>query len=170
MKKPLITLLLIAAAAPTAWAQDRIYRCGNEYTNNAQQAKERGCKLVEGGNVTVVQGTRPAAGAAPSAPATGGSTAAPASPPSAPRVASNDQKARDADSRAILESELRKAEARYAELVKEYNGGAPERNALDLRNPQRYAERTAELKANVARSESDIAGIKREIARLPPAN
>ena len=135
MKKTLITLLLIAATAPAAWAQDRIYRCGNEYTNNAQQAKA---------------GTAPAA-----------------SPPSAPRVATNDQKARDADARAILESELRKAEARHAELVKEYNGGAPERNALDLRNPQRYMERTAELKASVARSESDIAGIKREIARLP---
>ncbi len=170
MKKTLITLLLIAATAPAAWAQDRIYRCGNEYTNNAQQAKERGCKLVEGGNVTVVQGTRPA-GAATAAPATGtgagASTAPAASPPSAPRVATNDQKARDADARAILESELRKAEARHAELVKEYNGGAPERNALDLRNPQRYMERTAELKASVARSESDIAGIKREIARLP---
>lgn len=170
MKKTLITLLLIAATAPAAWAQDRIYRCGNEYTNNAQQAKERGCKLVEGGNVTVVQGTRPA-GAATAAPAAGtgaGAVTAPAaSPPSAPRVATNDQKARDADARAILESELRKAEARHAELVKEYNGGAPERNALDLRNPQRYMERTAELKASVARSESDIAGIKREIARLP---
>lgn len=170
MKKTLITLLLIAATAPAAWAQDRIYRCGNEYTNNAQQAKERGCKLVEGGNVTVVQGTRPA-GAATAAPTTGtgagAGTAPAASPPSAPRVATNDQKARDADARAILESELRKAEARHAELVKEYNGGAPERNALDLRNPQRYMERTAELKASVARSESDIAGIKREIARLP---
>lgn len=170
MKKTLITLLLIAATAPAAWAQDRIYRCGNEYTNNAQQAKERGCKLVEGGNVTVVQGTRPA-GAATAAPATGtgagAGTAPAASPPSVPRVATNDQKARDADARAILESELRKAEARHAELVKEYNGGAPERNALDLRNPQRYMERTAELKASVARSESDIAGIKREIARLP---
>lgn len=170
MKKTLITLLLIAATAPAAWAQDRIYRCGNEYTNNAQQAKERGCKLVEGGNVTVVQGTRPA-GAATAAPAAGtgagAGTAPAASPPSAPRVATNDQKARDADARAILESELRKAEARHAELVKEYNGGAPERNALDLRNPQRYIERTAELKASVARSESDIAGIKREIARLP---
>ena len=170
MKKTLITLLLIAATAPAAWAQDRIYRCGNEYTNNAQQAKERGCKLVEGGNVTVVQGTRPA-GAATAAPAAGSGagagTAPAASPPSAPRVATNDQKARDADARAILESELRKAEARHAELVKEYNGGAPERNALDLRNPQRYMERTAELKASVARSESDIAGIKREIARLP---
>ena len=54
--------------------------------------------------------------------------------------------------------------------MKEYNGGAPERNALDLRNPQRYMERTEELKASVARSESDIAGIKREIARLPAAN
>lgn len=170
MKKTLITLILIAATAPAAWAQDRIYRCGNEYTNNAQQAKERGCKLVEGGNVTVVQGTRPA-GAATAAPAAGtgagAGTAPAASPPSAPRVATNDQKARDADARAILESELRKAEARHAELVKEYNGGAPERNALDLRNPQRYMERTAELKASVARSESDIAGIKREIARLP---
>jgi len=65
MKKTLITLLLIAAAVPAVQAQDRIYRCGNEYTNNAQQAKERGCKLVEGGNVTVVQGTRPASAAAP---------------------------------------------------------------------------------------------------------
>lgn len=170
MKKTLITLLLIAAAAPAAFAQDRIYRCGNEYTNNAQQAKERGCKLVEGGNVTVVQGTRPAGAAAPAGPAAGSGTASPASPPSAPRVASNDQKARDSDARAILESELRKAEARHAELVKEYNGGAPERNALDLRNPQRYIERTAELKTNITRSESDIAGIKREIARLPAAN
>lgn len=165
MKTTLITLISIAAAAPAAWAQDRIYRCGNEYTNNATQARERGCKVVEGGNVTVLQSSRPAA-AAPAA----GATAAPSSPPSAPRVTSNDQKARDADARAILESELRKAEARHAELVKEYNAGAPERNALDLRNPQRYMERTAELKAAVARSESDIAGIKREIARLPAVN
>ncbi|MFT4242699.1 MAG: hypothetical protein QM569_10490 [Acidovorax sp.] len=166
MKKTLTILLLIAAAAPVAWAQDRIYRCGNEYTNNTQQAKERGCKLVEGGNVTVLQGSRPAAGGT----SAGGASASSSSPPSAPRVSANDQKARDADARAILEAELRKAEARHAALVKEYNGGAPERGALDLRNPQRYIERTEELKASVARSESDIAGIKREIARLPPAN
>jgi len=166
MNKTLITLLLIAATVPAVQAQDRIYRCGNEYTNNAQQAKERGCKLVEGGNVTVVQGTRPASAAAPAA----GGAAAPSSatsPANAPRVSNDEQKSRDSDARAILESELRKAETRHAELLKEYNNGAPERNALDLRNPQRYTERTAELKASVARSESDIAGIKREIARLP---
>ena len=83
------------------------------------------------------------------------------------RVDAGEQRAKDSDARLILESELKKAEVRQAELVKEYNGGAPERNALDLRNPQRYMERTAELKAAVARSESDVAGIKRELSRLP---
>ena len=171
MKKTLLTLWIIAALPVAAFAQDRIYRCGNEYTNNATQAKERGCKLVEGGNVTVIQGSRPLGGGG--AASSGGSSAASsssatsASPAGAPRVTNNDQRARDSDARAILEAELRKAEARHAELVKEYNGGQPERNALDLRNPQRYMERTAELKASVARSESDIAGIKRELSRLP---
>ena len=171
MKKTLLTLWIIAALPVAAFAQDRIYRCGNEYTNNATQAKERGCKLVEGGNVTVIQGSRPSGGGG--AASSGGSSAASsssatsASPAGAPRVTNNDQRARDSDARAILEAELRKAEARHAELVKEYNGGQPERNALDLRNPQRYMERTAELKAYVARSESDIAGIKRELSRLP---
>lgn len=169
MKKTLLSLVLFPLLLPVAaWSQDRIYRCGNEYTNNASQARERGCKLVEGGNVTVL-------GTTPSRPATnsagGSSGGGSSSPASAPKVGSNDQRARDADARAILESELRKAEARQAELAKEYNNGAPERNALDLRNPQRYMERTAELKSALARAESDVAGIKRELGRLPaPTN
>jgi hypothetical protein len=166
MKQTLTTLIVIAAMAPAVWAQDRIYRCGNEYTNNAAQAKERGCKLGEGGNVTVVQGARPKA--ASGAAASASTTASAATPAGAPRVDNSEQRARDADARAILESELRKAEARHAELLKEYNDGAPVRNALDLRNPQVYMERTAELKASVARSESDLAGIRRELARLAP--
>ncbi len=167
MTKTLTVLMALAALAPAAWSQDRIYRCGNEYTNNASQARERGCKLVEGGNVTVVQGTRPSSAAA-SHQGGGATTAAPAASPSnAPRVDANDQRARDSDARAILEAELRKAEARLAELSKEYNNGEPQRTALELRNPQVYIERTAELKAAVARAESDVAGIKRELARLP---
>lgn len=166
MKKTVFILLSTvlggALLAPTTWAQDRIYRCGNEYTNNSSQAKERGCKVVEGGNVTVLQGTRAPASAAPAA---AGTAPAASSPPSAPRVNSTDQRARDSDARMILESELRKAETRLAELNKEYNNGAPERNALELRNPQVYMERTAELKASIARTESDIAGIRRELGR-----
>ena len=166
-------LLPLVFAAPVAWAQDRIYRCGNEYTNNPSQAKERGCKLVEGGNVTVVQGTRPAASTAPvaTAPArAASSTPAASSPPSAPRVDQNAQRARDADARAILESELRKSESRLADLQTEYNQGSPQRNALDLRNTQHYMDRTAALKDRVVRAESDVAGIRRELARLPPVS
>lgn len=168
MQKPLITTttaLLLLLSGPGAFAQERIYRCGNEYTNDATQARERGCKLVEGGNITVLQ-TRPASAAS------GLGAAAAAVVPSSmmPRVSNNDQKARDQDARAILEAELRKAEARHAELLKEYNDGAPERSALELRNSQRAIERTAELKASLTRSESDIAGIRREIARLPAAS
>lgn len=160
----LSALVCSAVWVPAAWSQDRIYRCGNEYTNNASQAKEGNCKLVEGGNVTVLQGPRPAAAAVRNAPA------ATSSPPSAPRVANNDQRARDADARAILESELRKAEARLADVKTEYNDGAPQRNALELRNPQIYMERTADLKARLARAESDVAGIRRELGRAAPAS
>lgn len=170
-----VALMLLACAAPAAWAQDRIYRCGNEYTNNPGQARERGCKLVEGGNVTVVQGTRPAKATAPAAaaaaPARAASSApAASSPPGAPRVDQSAQRARDADARAILESELRKSESRLSDLQAEYNQGAPQRNALDLRNTQHYLDRTAALKDKVLRAESDVAGIRRELARLPPAS
>lgn len=167
MKKIVSALMALAALAPAAWSQDRIYRCGNEYTNNVSQAREKGCKLVEGGNVTVVQGSRLSGGggAAHSSAPAGGNAAA--SPSNAPRVDANDQRARDSDARAILEAELRKAEARLADLSREYNNGEPQRTALELRNPQVYIERTAELKAAVSRAESDVAGIKRELARLP---
>lgn len=168
MKNTLFALTALVAVLHPAWGQDRIYRCGNEYTNNATQAKERGCKLVEGGNVTVLQGSRPAAATSGggSSASTSGSGTSSSSPANAPRVDAADQRARDADARAILEAELRKAESRLADLRKEYNDGSPQRTALEMRNPQGYIERTAELKAGVTRAEADVAGIKRELARL----
>jgi hypothetical protein len=36
-----------------------------------------------------------------------------------------------------------------------------------VRNHQKYLDRVAELKANLARNESDVAGIRRELVRLP---
>ncbi len=164
----LCSLLCATLGSSVGWAQDRIYRCGNEYTNNANQARERGCKPVDGGNVTVLQsnsgGPRGNAGAA-----TTGSSKPPAAasaPAGAPKVDNSAQRSRDADARAILEAELRKAQTRLADLQKEYNNGTPEKTALEMRNVQRYMERTEELKANIARTESDIAGIQREIGRL----
>ena len=71
------------------------------------------------------------------------------------------------EARSVLEAELKKAEARQAELQKEYNNGEPEKQGSEGRNYQKYLDRVAEMKAELARNESDIAGIRREIGRLP---
>jgi hypothetical protein len=81
-------------------------------------------------------------------------------------VDSAEQKARDSEARQILEAELKKAEARQADLQKEYNNGEPEKHGRRARNYQKYLDRVAELKASIARNDSDIAGIKRELGRL----
>ena len=160
MKKTrLISLLPFAAVlvATSSFAQGQIYRCGNEYTNNAADAKARGCKPFAGGNITIVPGPRPSPAAAP------GRAGAAAQP----RVGAADQRARDADARAILESELGKAQARQADLLAQYNNGEPEMLGPEHRNHQKYLDRIAEMKASIERGQSDIAGIQRELARLP---
>ena len=167
--KKLLVPLLIAMLTGAAWSQSVIYRCGNEYTNNVSQAKAKGCKPVEGGGVTVIHGSsRPAGSGADAARSKSAAPAASAAGSPAPaKVDSSAQRARDSDARAILQSELAKAQARLSELKAEYNDGNPVRTALELRNPQGYPERVEKLKADVARQESDVAGIKRELDRLP---
>lgn len=163
------SVVVVALFANHSYAQSGTgasYKCaGNEYTDKPQTSKNGGCKLLEGGNVTVVQGTRAGgepvrvAAVAPKASSTNSGQR------SEQRNDSPEQKTRDSDARSILESELKKAETKQAELLKEYNNGEPDRNALDIKNPQRYVDRLAEMKANIARNESDIAGIKRELGR-----
>jgi hypothetical protein len=137
-----------------------VYRCpGNVYTDaiSAQEAKDKGCRTLEGAPVTVVQGARPRA--APNVAASG-------SRPAESKVEAGEQRARDSDARRILENELRTETERLAMLQKEYNNGEPERRG-DERNYQKYQERVAELKASIARKESDIAALRRELSKLP---
>lgn len=161
-----ICLAALTLAAPLCSAQERIWRCGNEYTNDANSAQARGCRQVEGGNITVIEGTRPASpaatAAAPGRPVT--------APPAAPvRVDPAEQRNRDNEARSILEAELRKAEARRADLVRQYNNGEPEKQGSEARNYQKYLDRVAEMKSSLTRVESDIAGLRRELSRLPAA-
>ncbi|HWI83958.1 hypothetical protein [Ramlibacter sp.] len=162
MKYRILIALAVAAAAASASGQTRIWRCGNTYTNNAAEAQLKGCKPMEGGNITVVEGTK-VQGTSATRVATAPQTSA------SQRIDGEAQRARDSEARAILEAELKKAEARQSELVKEYNNGEPEKLGPEHRNYQKYLDRVAELKANIARNENDIAGIKRELARLPAA-
>src|SRR5690606_3161479 len=99
--KTVFTLVPVAALlfAAAASAQTSIWRCpGNVYTNSQAEAQSRGCKAVEGGNVTVVTGTKVQGAAASSGVKT--VSAPSASPAGAPKVDAGEQKARDADARA----------------------------------------------------------------------
>lgn len=159
-----VLALGLASMGTPAMAQERVvYKCpGNLYTDNitAKEAIAQGCKTLEGAPITVIQGPvrrAPAAGAAADSGAARGAET---------RVDPNDQRSRDADKRRILEAELRREEERLASLRREYNGGQPERRG-DEKNYQKYLDRTAELKASVERSESDVAALRRELAKLP---
>lgn len=135
------------------------YRCpGNDYKNtiSAKEAEKLGCKRLEGAPITVIQTSKPR----PAAPATAGSSTA--------RVDPSAQRARDSDARRILEQELKSEEDRLAALKKDYNNGQPERTG-DEKNYQRYVDKVGEMSAAIARKEADIAAIRREIQKLPPA-
>jgi hypothetical protein len=157
--------LILSGTTAAAWAQDGtkpVYRCPGPpvlYTDalSAQEAKDKGCRTIEGTPITVVQGParRAPAPAAPAAASKPGEKVDPAA-----------QRARDTDARRILSEELQREEERLAALKQEFNGGEPERRG-DERNFARYQERVAEMRAAIQRKEADIAALRRELAKLP---
>jgi hypothetical protein len=159
--------------AAVATAQNKAaYRCPSvngvtHFTDNKAEADRLGCTVLTGGNVTVIEGTKvasPAANTTASQP-----VRVAAAPQAGSRIDGAEQRSRDSDSRAILESELKKAEAKQAELLREYNNGEPAKMGGESQNYQKYLDRVAEMKANIARNDSDIASIKRELGRSPNA-
>jgi hypothetical protein len=156
---------VLAVMAGMSGAQERVvYKCPNNlYTDTItpKEAEAKGCKRLEGSGVTVIQSTAPTA----RRPAAAGEGSA--ARPADTRVESADQKARDADKRRILETELQREEERLAGLKLTYNNGNPERQG-DERNYQKYLDRVNELKASIERSENDVAALKRELSKLSP--
>jgi hypothetical protein len=133
----------------SAHAQERIYRCGNEYTNTLPPGNRSHCKPIEGGAVTVIP-----------APPKQVALAKPAEPVAETR-------GRDIEARQILEAELRKTRSKRDELLEAYNHGEPEKLGSESRNHQKYLDRVAAMKSSLDRLEQDIVGINRELSRLP---
>lgn len=174
---------LAQTAQTTSSASARIYRCGNEYLNDAALAEARGCKLLDDVYVTVVPGTRVyreasqgSPGAWPGAPRRGASTQdarldgrldGRSASPAVPRADAADQRARDSDARSILLAELETAQTRLAEQLAEYNKGEPDKLGPETRNHQRYLDRVNELRVGIQRHQADIASLQRELSRLP---
>lgn len=162
----LVTMAAVALAvwaAPAAAQSSDVYMCKGpngvpEYRNGSGGGKD--CKKLNLPEVMTVPGTRTGGGAATSA-----AKPAAASPAAFPRVDSATQKTRDGERRAVLEQELQSEEAKLAGLRAEYNNGEPERQGGE-RNYQKYLDRTARLRDDVARSEANVASLRRELSNL----
>ena len=144
-------LSALAADAP------QVYRCGSEYTN--QPDPKRNCTIVRHASVTVIEGTqvqRTPAVVSPAGPVASES-----------KVDGVEQRQRDAQARAVLQAEWQRAQTRHQALLQAWNQGEPERLADEFRQPTKYQERVAQLRAALQRSEADLAGLQREISRLP---
>lgn len=148
-------LLLMAAAMVKAQATGQVYYVcpGNVFTNTitAKEAEQRGCKAREAQQSTTVVMPKP--------------RPVPSASPSTTKVNDADQRARESDARRILDAELAKEEAALEALKREYNNGEAERRGDEVRNPQKYIDRVAEMKAAITRKEADIAALRREISK-----
>ena len=145
-------------AARNAADSSVMYRSpGNDYKNTITARKrEARCKRIEGAPVTIIQMTsRRAATRGPQPAAADG------------RVDPVAQRARDSDARRILETELKAEEDKLAVMQKEFNNGQPERQG-DEKNFQKYLDRVNDMRAAIARKQTDIAALQREIKKLPP--
>jgi len=161
-------LCAVVCAAPLL-AGAQIYRCETDsgvplYQNSPGPR----CAPLDLPNLTTIPAPvlPPAAGvprAAPPKPSGGPVPSAQSG--GFPRVEASTQRSRDLDRRRILEDELRKEEARLADLRNEFKAGEPERRG-DERNYQKYLDRVERLKDDIARSESAVASLRREMTAL----
>jgi hypothetical protein len=167
----------IALSAAPLLASAQIFRCEGangvvEYSNSPNSSRDRNCRPLDLPQINTIPAPKPPPPAAPArpaaAPAAGGQgagAAASGSPASFPRVDTSAQRTRDQDRRRILEDELRREEARLTQLRGEFNSGEPERRG-DERNFQTYLDRVQRLKEDIARSESAVASLRREMGAL----
>lgn len=152
-----------AAAALAAHAQSsEIWMCvdaeGQKTFQNVGTGK--GCKRMDVGPVLTVPASRYPQRAAKEA-----DTQAAVTPANFPRVDRETQRSRDSDRKRVLEDELKAEEDKLTRLKVEYNSGEPERRG-DERNFALYAERVQRLRDDVARAESNVNALRREIALL----
>jgi hypothetical protein len=157
-------LTLALPFAATAQSTE-IFVCVDENGQKSFQntGNVKGCKRLDTQPVLTVPATRFPARAAGVQPAV--VERASVSPASFPRVDSDTQRTRDSDRRRILEDELRAEEEKLGRLKSEYNNGEPERRG-DERNFALYRERTQRLSEDIARAETNLTSLRREISLL----
>ena len=159
--------VLIGLTTATSAVANSVYRCESnagvvEYSNSKPKHFDADqCEKIELPELTTIQSTKPAPASA--------SRSVPQTRPSVgdgfPSVSSARQARRDKARRSILRQELKREQARLAELQEEYRDGEPERRG-DERNYQKYLDRVERLRADISRRESSISALTKEMGAL----
>jgi hypothetical protein len=156
-----LSVCWFGALAFPAHAQEAIYRCGQEYTNSPQIRTD--CVPIQTvPAVTVIEGTRPSAGASAGRTTSASGTAlVPSQRTKADLFVELPaaQRERDVQARAILLQELAQARQQQAQL----------QQVLKDSETAKQADKTPTVKAALERTQRDIDSLQRELARRPMA-
>ena len=154
-------LMALAWFAGLALADQAVYKCGQEITNQPNNPSQ--CEKLLISNPTQIDGTRVQNGLSPK-------PVSAVSGPAVERISitpNNPQDAlqRNVQARTVLEDEWQKLSAKHAELVRVFNGGQPAlQEGESLQNPQ-YKRRVADIQTQIERMARDMLALKRELSR-----
>jgi len=156
-----ILLMAFQLSAGIALADQAVYKCGQEITNQPNDPSQ--CQKLLISNPTQIEGTRVQNGQSPK-------PVSAVSGPAAERISippKNPQDAlqRNVQARTVLEDEWQKLSAKHAEMVRVFNGGQPAlQEGESLQNPQ-YKRRVADMQIQIERMARDLMALKRELSR-----
>ena len=156
-----ILLMALPWFAGMALADQAVYKCGQEITNQPNDPSQ--CQKLLISNPTQIEGTRVQNGQSPKpvSAATGTAAERISIPPTKPQ----DTLQRNVQARTVLEDEWQKLGAKQAEMVRVFNGGQPAlQEGESLQNPQ-YKRRVAEMQIQIERMARDLMALKRELSR-----
>ena len=156
-----ILLMALPCFAGLALADQAVYKCGQEITNQPNDPSQ--CQKLLISNPTQIEGTRVQNGQSPKPVSAVSGTAAEriSIPPTKPQ----DALQRNVQARTVLEDEWQKLSAKQAEMVRVFNGGQPAlQEGESLQNPQ-YKRRVADMQIQIERMARDLMALKRELSR-----
>jgi hypothetical protein len=156
-----ILLMALQLSAGIALADQAVYKCGQEITNQPNDPSQ--CQKLLISNPTQIEGTRVQNSQSPKPVSAVSGTAV-------ERISITPKNPQDAlqrniQARTVLEDEWQKLSARHAEMVRVFNGGQPTlQEGESLQNPQ-YQRRAADMQTQIERMARDLMALKRELNR-----
>jgi hypothetical protein len=166
--RPWLLTLAFAFFANCAQADQAVYKCGQEITN--QPLDLNVCQRLNTSQPTQIEGTRVQTNSKQERVVSSSvqSDLTPAAQLQATVTqagSAHDSQDRKTQARTILEDELQKLSLQYAELVHLYNRGQPLILAGESIHQPSYQTRAQALYAQIQRTERDMQALQREINR-----